>query len=341
MATAGAVATAVSAVVALLPDPDPADRASFTSSRVRAPHGLSDFALRVEFRANPDAAGLAPAVPRRPTALRIGPLPAPAPPAPSPTDTSSTGPADTASSAGTGGTGSTGTGSTGTGSTVTGSAGTGSTGTGSTGTGGTGSGTTTPTAPPTLSAPRMLSLPADVLDRFAERMVRQEPLREFHLPDHLRTVTVTTVGDPAEVVAPSPLVALVDPVDEQGRTVRPATAARRLADRLSATRAERRDDGRKDPVGALVSVDMDLEGLRGQRLLLFWRLFPEAGTRPLPRAWSRPTVAYQLEPGTEHDTASVDLWVPLPRGRGSYVVNLVLTTEDGARLASADTDPVD
>jgi hypothetical protein len=83
---------------------------------------------------------------------------------------------------------------------------------------------------------------------------------------------------------------------------------------------------------------MDLQGLRGQHLLLFWRLFPADGTRPLPHGWWKTTVAYRLTPGTDHDSASLDMWVPVPKAKGPYTINLIMALESNdARLASYDT----
>lgn len=125
--------------------------------------------------------------------------------------------------------------------------------------------------------------------------------------------------------------------DKHGNPLPPAVAAKRLAARFAAGRSAPLH-GKRDPVGALVTVNMDLQGLRGQHLLLFWRLFPKAGTRPLPHGWWKTTVAYRLTPGTDHDSASVDMWVPVPKAKGPYTINLIMALEgNDARLASYDT----
>jgi hypothetical protein len=49
-------------------------------------------------------------------------------------------------------------------------------------------------------------------------------------------------------------------------------------------------------------------------------------------------VAYRLTPGTDHDSASLDMWVPLPKAKGRYTIELIMALEsNGARLASYDT----
>jgi hypothetical protein len=63
-------------------------------------------------------------------------------------------------------------------------------------------------------------------------------------------------------------------VDDQGRPLPPAVSAAKLAARLNAGRSVpfQAKSAKLDPVGALVTVNVEFEGLRGQSLLLFWRL---------------------------------------------------------------------
>jgi hypothetical protein len=130
---------------------------------------------------------------------------------------------------------------------------------------------------------------------------------------------------------------VAEPTDPDGNPLPPAVAAKTLAARFDAGRSAPLH-GKRDPVGALVTVNMDLQGLRGQHLLLFWRLFPADGTRPLPHGWWKTTVAYRLTPGTDHDSASLDMWVPVPKAKGPYTINLIMALESNdARLASYDT----
>ena len=144
---------------------------------------------------------------------------------------------------------------------------------------------------------------------------------------------------PASVTI-QPMPGLTDIVDDEGRPLPPAVAAAKLAARLTTGRSAPSQDksAKLDPVGALVTVNIELGGLRSQSLLLFWRLFPTNGTLPLPKGWWKTTVAYRLTPGTDQDSASLDMWVPLPKARGSYTVDMILALEsNGARLASYET----
>ena len=141
------------------------------------------------------------------------------------------------------------------------------------------------------------------------------------------------------VVTPYPLA--TDITDSHGNPLPPAVAAARLAARLDAGRSiavHGKLHGKRDPVGALVTVNMELEGLRSQPLLLLWRLFPANGASHLPDGWWKTTAAYQLTPSTDHDSASLDMWVPLPKGKGRYTLSVLVALESkGAPLTSYDT----
>ena len=53
--------------------------------------------------------------------------------------------------------------------------------------------------------------------------------------------------------------------------------------------------------------------------------------------WLNRNLAYRMVPSSNRDTASLDLWIPLPKKRGSYFVRSTLTL-DGVAIASADSD---
>lgn len=95
-----------------------------------------------------------------------------------------------------------------------------------------------------------------------------------------------------------------------------------------------------EPVGAVVGLDIELVGLRNRSLLLDWSLWRQGGDARLYGQWLETNPAYRLIPSTQRDTASMDLWVPLPKDPGPYFVRLTLRV-DGAPLASADSDPME
>ena len=92
------------------------------------------------------------------------------------------------------------------------------------------------------------------------------------------------------------------------------------------------------PLGELVSADLELAGLKGQPVLLSWSIFPENDSTQLPGKWLGEFVSYRLVATTDDDTGSVAMWIPLPKQRGPYFVRLTLATRT-ADLASADSGP--
>ncbi|MGV9365558.1 hypothetical protein [Amycolatopsis sp. NPDC003731] len=93
---------------------------------------------------------------------------------------------------------------------------------------------------------------------------------------------------------------------------------------------------RKEPVGAIVSVDVELGGLRGRTLLLTWSMWQNGGKTRLHGDWLNSNLVYRLQPTTDHDTTTVDLWVPLPKAAGTYFVRVDLDL-DGARLIGGNS----
>jgi hypothetical protein len=96
---------------------------------------------------------------------------------------------------------------------------------------------------------------------------------------------------------------------------------------------------KSQPVGELISVDVELAGLQGQSVFLSWSIFPENGSS-LSGNWNSTFVAYRLVATTNDDTGSLEIWVPLPKQHEPYFVHLTLTT-GGASLASMDSGPFD
>ncbi|HEX7461825.1 MAG TPA: hypothetical protein VF317_06600, partial [Dermatophilaceae bacterium] len=86
------------------------------------------------------------------------------------------------------------------------------------------------------------------------------------------------------------------------------------------------------------TANVELVGLRGQAVLVTWRIYQAGGTTALFGKWLGTTAAYRLVAGTDDDTTAFDLWVPLPNVPGQYTVNLSLTA-NGANLASEDSPP--
>ena len=95
---------------------------------------------------------------------------------------------------------------------------------------------------------------------------------------------------------------------------------------------------RRVPLGELVSVNLELVGLRGQPILLSWSIFHEGSQANLFGKWLSDFASYRLEATTNDDTGTLEMWIPLPKQHGPFFIHLSLTT-DGAGLASADSGP--
>lgn len=142
------------------------------------------------------------------------------------------------------------------------------------------------------------------------------------------------------------LVLTDGPVDSHGVPESAAAAAETLVRILGQTRtvsAESSGPGhaqvdKRDPLGELVSVNLELIGLRSQPVFLSWSIFQVGGHDNLFGKWLGDFVAERLEATTNDDTGTVEMWIPLPRLTGHYFIRLSLTT-DGASLASTDSDP--
>ena len=95
------------------------------------------------------------------------------------------------------------------------------------------------------------------------------------------------------------------------------------------------------PLGELVSVNVELVGLEGQPVMLSWSIFQEGGQTNLFGNWlSGHIVAFRLEATTNDDTATLEMWIPLPKLPGPFFIQLSLAT-DNAGLASAASGPFD
>jgi hypothetical protein len=97
----------------------------------------------------------------------------------------------------------------------------------------------------------------------------------------------------------------------------------------------------EDEVGVEVRADLVLSGLRGDTVRVYWSMSSRNRRERLSGAWSNQLLGYALLPTSDHDTASITYWIPLPRSaKGPFVITSSLTAgEDGPPLATADTEP--
>jgi hypothetical protein len=124
--------------------------------------------------------------------------------------------------------------------------------------------------------------------------------------------------------------------DGPGKLVSPQIAARRVAAIIGQTQTTETARHRPEPMGEIISVDLELIGLRGRPVYLGWSIYPSNGRTSLYGKWLDRFVAYQLEATTDDDTGTAEVWVPLPKGTGSYFVRFTLST-DGSDLNSDDS----
>jgi hypothetical protein len=135
-------------------------------------------------------------------------------------------------------------------------------------------------------------------------------------------------------------------VDTEGNPVAPAVAAERVVELLRGARSTggEKPQGEKpggekpkgEPLGVVVSADLELAGLRGKPVLLSWSMWQQGGKKRLYGNWLNNNLAYRLKATTDQDTTTLDLWVPLPKSRGPYFIRVSLTTAESV-LASADS----
>jgi hypothetical protein len=116
--------------------------------------------------------------------------------------------------------------------------------------------------------------------------------------------------------------------------------AKRLVKLLKATRMERLESGKRQPVGVIVNYRISLTGFSGRKVDVRWTLHRTSGG-PLPHAWLRGQRAALLRGEAEKDSASPSFWVPLP-GSASGARRAVLhpptvRNENGVPLDRADS----
>jgi hypothetical protein len=114
-----------------------------------------------------------------------------------------------------------------------------------------------------------------------------------------------------------------------GQGVSPARDVKRVRRVLAGTRSQLGPDGKRLPMGMMVSVDVTLTGMSGEPVEVYWSMLSADTTRALPQPWLRNTRAATLHPRAERAQLQKDLWLPLPRERGRYKARITLVDEDG------------
>ncbi|HKH17893.1 MAG TPA: hypothetical protein VKA57_10235 [Solirubrobacteraceae bacterium] len=107
----------------------------------------------------------------------------------------------------------------------------------------------------------------------------------------------------------------------------------RVREVLAGTRTKLGRDGKRRPMGMMVSFDVTVRGLSGERLDVFWSMLSADSSRPLDQSWLRNTRAATLRPSATTDQLQKDLWLPLPKQRGRYRARVTLLDERGRRFS--------
>jgi hypothetical protein len=116
-----------------------------------------------------------------------------------------------------------------------------------------------------------------------------------------------------------------------------AQAARQQIAALRSLRTTKVKGAKKrQPVGVVVDANIDLSGLRGRPVLLSWSMWRKDGAERLYGEWLNERLAYRIVATSDHDTGSVDFWIPLPKGNGPYFIRSRLAIGD-ATLATSDS----
>jgi len=198
----------------------------------------------------------------------------------------------------------------------------------------------TPPAGPRVTTGPASTLDADIADGFTVPPGFEE--RPIRLVDYTgearhRVLDVLGCGDGVPCVDPVTLDYLVtaNALDRGGDVVPPDVAAARVLALLGTARA---GPAAGEPLGVVVTTELDLVGLRDEPALLTWSMWRQGGDVRLYRAWLDEDLAYRLRSTTDHDTVTLDLWVPLPTDPGPYVVRAALEAS-GSALARTESPP--
>jgi hypothetical protein len=133
-------------------------------------------------------------------------------------------------------------------------------------------------------------------------------------------------------------------LDSEDNPVPPEVAAERvvkvLKDARTTAPSEESGSREQEPLGVVVSTDIELADLRAKPALLSWSMWQKGGDVRLHGDWLNKNLAYRLEATTNRDTTTVDLWIPLPQPPGPYLARVDLNV-NGSRLAAGESDLFD
>ena len=118
--------------------------------------------------------------------------------------------------------------------------------------------------------------------------------------------------------------------------VTPQVVADRLAELFDHLRTSDQDVP-PEPLGVAVHFDVSLTGFEGDEAEIRWSLYNATGGGAVPRDWLRNQRVLSLEAEAEEDSGSGEFWAPLPSREGSYYIRFGVYDEDGEGETSMKT----
>ncbi len=126
-----------------------------------------------------------------------------------------------------------------------------------------------------------------------------------------------------------PVVAMISNMkNEAGKPVPAAEAARRLVNVLGRTRTVKTQNGKRDPLGVIVTANMQLEGLLGRELGVYWEVWTQSGASRLYDRWLDEVRVARIAAERERDAGAVQFWVPMPKRPGTYFIHVIIRDGD-------------
>ncbi len=111
--------------------------------------------------------------------------------------------------------------------------------------------------------------------------------------------------------------------DPEGDVVAPEEAAASIVEKFEVTRSTTTTTGQRVPVGVVVSAAIRIQNAAGQPVRIDWALEnADTSTERLSQEWLAGAPAVEVRAETSDDRGVLDLWVPLPEEAGTYVIKV-------------------
>jgi hypothetical protein len=193
-------------------------------------------------------------------------------------------------------------------------------------------GTTEPASPTSPSTPATTSPPPTPTGFASERL--RLPRRYTSAVTDLvnQKYVVAPSKDPLPPNAPTLVFLSTQAVDAQGVRVAPEVAAKRIVKVLSHVRSVpaprsgtvgKGGAKAREPLGVVAKVNLDLQHAVGQTIRIYWELRDARSgvVSQLTQDWLRDFPAYEVVGEQDPDRGVISVWVPVPEKPGDYVVS--------------------